>query len=252
MEKIQDMSVRRRRVVGVQAPVAQARPVGFLEPAHDLPQRGESMLRPLEEPPAHKVRYATSNGILWSLAAAITVLTAVMAKELGPVSPMAAFGPLPRPQAAAPVGVPAVEAPASRDQGAIEGDASIRWYNGRPVRPARTIRMRVTAYSPDAASCYPYADGQTATLHSVDTNGGFLVAADTSLLPFGTMLSIDGYASGSVVPVLDRGGAIKGNRLDLLFPTHEEAIQWGVKTLDVVVWEYADGKPAVDPRRERS
>jgi len=114
------------------------------------------------------------------------------------------------------------------------------------------LDMKVTAYSADAASCYPFADGQTATLHSVEANGGFLVAADTDLLPFGTMLSIEGYNDGKVVPVLDRGGAIKGNRLDLLFPSHKEALQWGVKTLDVVVWEYADGKPAVDPRKQRS
>ncbi len=46
-----------------------------------------------------------------------------------------------------------------------------------------------------------------------------------------------------VVPVLDRGGVIKGHRLDVLFPTHEAAMQWGVRRLEVTVWEYADGQP---------
>jgi hypothetical protein len=51
--------------------------------------------------------------------------------------------------------------------------------------------------------------------------------------------------------VLDRGGAIKGHRLDVLFPTHEQARAWGVRKLRVTVWEYADGKPKDDPRRLR-
>ncbi|MBL9031367.1 MAG: 3D domain-containing protein [Phycisphaerae bacterium] len=133
----------------------------------------------------------------------------------------------------------------------IAADASIRWFDGRPIRPARTITMVVTAYSPDARSCPGTDDGLTATLHPVTTNGHRLVAADTRLLPFGSMLSIPGYDSGQVVPVLDVGGAIKGHRLDVLFPTHEEARKWGRKRLAVTVWEYADGKPAPSPRKVR-
>ncbi len=119
-----------------------------------------------------------------------------------------------------------------------------RYYDGRPIRPARTIWMTVTAYSPDERSCGDSADGITATNHSVWTNAMRLVAADTRLLPFGSLLSIPGYADGEVVPVLDRGGAIKGKRLDVLYATHEIARKWGVRRLPVVVWEYADGKPA--------
>ncbi len=124
-----------------------------------------------------------------------------------------------------------------------ECDWSVPSFNGRSVRPARTVRMLVTAYSPDAQSCGAFADGITASGYSVKTNGMKLVAADTTLLPFGTMLSIPGYDDGYIVPVLDRGGAIKGDHLDVLFPTHEQALQWGVQHLDVTIWEYADGKP---------
>ena len=45
------------------------------------------------------------------------------------------------------------------------------------------------------------------------------------------------------MPVLDTGGAIKGNRLDVLYPTHEVAMRWGVQDIEVTVWEYADGLP---------
>ncbi len=118
--------------------------------------------------------------------------------------------------------------------------STIPMFDGRPIRRKRTMNMVVTGYSPDARSCGASADGITASGYSVWTNGMFLVAADTRLLPFGTLVSIPGYNDGQPVPVLDRGGAIKGHRLDLLFPTHEIALQWGRQSLPVTVWEYAD------------
>jgi 3D (Asp-Asp-Asp) domain-containing protein len=127
----------------------------------------------------------------------------------------------------------------------------VRWFNGRPVRQVRAVEMVVTAYSPDDRSCPGSADGITATLHSVATNGMALVAADPRVLPYGSMLTIPGYDDGNIVPVLDCGGAIKNNRLDLLFPTHEAARQWGRKTLRVIVWQYADGAAAENPRHVR-
>ncbi len=127
----------------------------------------------------------------------------------------------------------------------------IRWFDGRPVRPVRTMWMTVTAYSPDKASCGPFADGQTATLHSVTTNAMQLVAADPTVLPYGSMITVPQYADGEIVPVLDCGGAIKGNRLDVLYPTHSRARQWGVQQVPVTIWEYADGKPAPNPRKVR-
>jgi 3D (Asp-Asp-Asp) domain-containing protein len=127
----------------------------------------------------------------------------------------------------------------------------IRWFDGRPVRPVRTMWMTVTAYSPDKASCGPFADGQTATLHSVWTNAMQLVAADPSVLPYGSMITVPEYADGEIVPVLDCGAAIKGNRLDVLYPTHRRARQWGVQQIPVTIWEYADGQPATNPRKVR-
>lgn len=118
--------------------------------------------------------------------------------------------------------------------------SQIRYFDGRSVKPVRRLWMTVTAYSPDERSCGIHADGITASTKSVWTNAMQLVAADTRLLPFGSLLSLDEYADGNIVPVLDRGGAIKGMRLDVLYATHNEAIQFGVKHVPVTVWEYAD------------
>ncbi len=153
-------------------------------------------------------------------------------------------GPLPI--AAHPV-APAMSAEMRR----LCADPAVRWFNGRPAKPSKTMWMKVTAYSPDARSCGESADGLTATLHSVTTNNAQLVAADPRVLPYGSMLTVPGYASSSIVPVLDCGGAIKGEHIDLLFPTHEQARAWGVKRMKVIVWRYVDGKPADNPRKLR-
>jgi 3D (Asp-Asp-Asp) domain-containing protein len=130
-------------------------------------------------------------------------------------------------------------------------DPRVRWFNGRPIRPAHVVWMTVTAYTPGAESCWPSDDGQTATLHCVTTNGGALVAADTGVLPFGSLVSVEGYDASRIVPVLDRGGKIRGQRLDVLMETVEQARDWGVRRVPVVVWEYADGREPTDPRRVR-
>ncbi len=152
---------------------------------------------------------------------------------------------------------PAAQAPAQPAPTAeppidpLSTDPNVRWFNGRPVKPVKVISMVVTAYSPDARSCGDSADGITATLHSVETNGFKLVAADPRVLAYGSMITVPGYDSERIVPVLDCGGAIKGRRLDVLFPTHEAARKWGVRKVPVTVWGYVDGKPAENPRRER-
>jgi 3D (Asp-Asp-Asp) domain-containing protein len=152
------------------------------------------------------------------------------------------------------VSAPMVAEPASvatQDNGKKVYPAGTKFFDGRPVRVAKTIEMLVTAYSPDARSCAGSDDDLTATLHHVTTNGFKLVAADPRVLGYGSMLSIPGYDQGRIVPVLDCGGKIKGNRLDVLFPTHEEAVKWGVKRMKVTVYEYADGKPKTNPRKVR-
>ena len=101
----------------------------------------------------------------------------------------------------------------------------------------RVIRMEVTAYCPCTKCCGPNAQGITASGKLVSFNGGKFVAADTSVLPFGTKLVIPGYAGDAAVEVADRGGAIKGNKLDLYFDSHADALVWGRQHLDVTVIE---------------
>ena len=93
--------------------------------------------------------------------------------------------------------------------------------------------MRVMAYCPCPKCCGEYSDGVTACGHKIRPGDTF-VAADRRY-SFGTEMLIPGYSNSRTVKVLDRGGAIKGNRLDVFFATHQEALEWGVKYLEVSV-----------------
>lgn len=127
----------------------------------------------------------------------------------------------------------------------IQPQSETSTFDGRKLRKVREMTMLVTAYSPDAKSCGASADGITASGYSVWTNGMKMVAADTRLLPFGTIVTVDGYNGDRPVQVLDRGGKIKGRHLDVLFPTDAEARQWGVRHLKVTIWAYADGSSSL-------
>ena len=93
-------------------------------------------------------------------------------------------------------------------------------------------QMLVTAYCPCPICCGPLAAGITASGKPVTANGGKFVAADPDV-PFGTMLVIPGYYAGRPVPVYDRGGAIRGNRIDVYFDSHAVAQRWGRRWLAV-------------------
>jgi 3D (Asp-Asp-Asp) domain-containing protein len=146
--------------------------------------------------------------------------------------------------------------PADGDEGRIEESHAPA---PRPSRPARrverpaaaekprkaarkdtprtvTVRMLVTGYCPCRKCCGKFADGKTASGRRITYNRGRFVAADTSLLPFGTKVSIPGYHGGRPVPVEDRGGRIKGRRLDLFFFSHHQAREWGSQWVDVTVY----------------
>lgn len=65
------------------------------------------------------------------------------------------------------------------------------------------------------------------------------VAADLNIFPIGTILFIPGYGYGVVA---DKGGAIKGNELDLYYETVEDVYKkWGKKQLDVYIVQKGTG-----------
>lgn len=88
----------------------------------------------------------------------------------------------------------------------------------------------VTAYCPCEKCCGAYANGYTAT--GEKATQGVTIAADPDVLPMGTEIELDGHT----YTVQDTGGAIAGNRLDLYFDSHEDALRWGVRE-KIVRWD---------------
>ncbi|NIP22951.1 MAG: hypothetical protein GWN67_03005 [Phycisphaerae bacterium] len=97
----------------------------------------------------------------------------------------------------------------------------------------QTVRMRVTAYCACRRCCGKFADGITASGHKI-RQGDTFAAADKKY-SFGTEMVVAGYNNGKPIEVLDRGGAIRGNKLDVFFNSHRKARKWGVKYIDVKV-----------------
>lgn len=69
--------------------------------------------------------------------------------------------------------------------------------------------------------------GRTAT--GIQTAPG-VVAVDPAVIPLGTRLTIPGYGAGVAA---DTGGAVRGNVIDLWFPTRREALAWGTRTVTI-------------------
>ena len=98
--------------------------------------------------------------------------------------------------------------------------------------PTMEMEMEVTAYCSCKKCCGSQADGITASGYVLDpgeVRPQKVIAAPKHIL-FGTKIYVPGYGLATVE---DRGGAIKGNRLDVYFSTHKEALQWGKQKLIV-------------------
>lgn len=81
----------------------------------------------------------------------------------------------------------------------------------------------VTAYCPCEKCCGTYANGYTST--GAKATQGVTIATDPDVTPMGTEVEIDGH----IYIAQDVGGAINGNRIDLYFDSHEDALRWGVQ-----------------------
>ena len=84
---------------------------------------------------------------------------------------------------------------------------------------------KLTAYCA-CMKCCGKTDGITAS--GVKAKEGVTIAADKSL-PFGTKVIINGHE----YTVQDRGGAIKGNKIDIFFDSHQAALEFGVQYKEI-------------------
>ena len=89
-----------------------------------------------------------------------------------------------------------------------------------PLASGQTLTVVATGYS---------LPGTTATGLRV---GWGVVAVDPGLIPLGTRMTIPGYGSGVAADV---GSSIQGATIDLWFPTREQALAWGRRSVTITL-----------------
>lgn len=108
------------------------------------------------------------------------------------------------------------------------------------ITPIKTVKpkptkdflgmFRVTAYCPCVKCCGEWADGYTYT--GVKATANRTIAVDPDVIPLGTKVEIDGreYIAEDI------GGAVDGERVDIFFNLHDEALEWGVQYHGVFIF----------------
>lgn len=114
-----------------------------------------------------------------------------------------------------------------------KGTAKIVKTDNGNYLTTKTIKMKSTAYTSSSACTgkNPGDRGYGITASGMKAQYG-VVAVDTSVIPLGTKLYIEGY--GYAVAG-DTGGAIKGNKVDLYFNDYNQCINYGVRSVTVHV-----------------
>ena len=90
--------------------------------------------------------------------------------------------------------------------------------------------FKLTAYCA-CSRCCGKCDGITAT--GTRATAGRTIAVDPSKIPYGTEVIINGHTYIAE----DCGGAINGNKIDIFFNSHTEALNFGVRYAEVFVKE---------------
>jgi 3D (Asp-Asp-Asp) domain-containing protein len=91
-----------------------------------------------------------------------------------------------------------------------------------------TMLVDATAYC-SCVKCCGKSDGITASGKKAKAN--HTIAVDKRIIPLGTVVLIN----GKQYVAEDTGSAIKGNRIDIYFDSHEQALKWGRQQIEIEV-----------------
>lgn len=125
-------------------------------------------------------------------------------------------------------------APKAQAAKVCRDDLSVSGAPGQNQRSVLTGEQAFTAYAYCACEicCGEWAKyGKTAS--GTTPEQGRTVAVDPSVIPLGAEIWIDG--EGPYIAE-DTGSGILGNTVDVFFESHQDALKWGKRTVEVV-WE---------------
>ncbi|TCI67394.1 DUF348 domain-containing protein [Exiguobacterium sp. SH0S7] len=113
---------------------------------------------------------------------------------------------------------------------------------------AKQLLVEATAYTNNAEDTVTY-DGRVLTRSGYDVTdtilyeGMRIIAVDPAVIPLGTRVYIEGFG---MAIALDTGSAIKGNIIDIMMDTKEEAVTFGRKPLTIWVIPKQEEKEGTD------
>lgn len=103
------------------------------------------------------------------------------------------------------------------------------------VEPVSLGEFKLTAYCSCAKCCGKWAynrpNGIIYGAIGEELKEGYSIAVDPSVIPYRTEVIID----GEIYKAQDCGGAIKGNRIDVYFEDHNDALDFGVQYKEIFV-----------------
>ena len=102
-------------------------------------------------------------------------------------------------------------------------------------QPKHYMTVVATAYCSCRECCGVYAEnrpnGIVYTASGAVAKANHTIAVDTSVIPFGTQVRY----GDTVYTAEDTGSAIIGNRIDIYYDSHEDALEWGRRTIEIEV-----------------
>jgi uncharacterized protein YabE (DUF348 family) len=116
-----------------------------------------------------------------------------------------------------------------KDQIVAVGTKVIQKQVSRGMSTGVEYYVTSTAYTANCNGC----SGRTATGINLHQNPNIkVIAVDPRVIPLGTKVYVEGY--GYAVAA-DTGSAIKGNKIDVFFPTKSQAYRWGNRTVKIKI-----------------
>lgn len=117
----------------------------------------------------------------------------------------------------------------------IETETDEDGDTNQAVKPVSLGKFKLTAYCPCEKCCgiWAYNRPNDIVYGSIgeELKERYSIAVDPSIIPYGAEVVID----GSTYKAQDCGGAIKGNRIDVYFENHDDALDFGVQYKEVFV-----------------
>ena len=95
----------------------------------------------------------------------------------------------------------------------------------------KTFKVTATAFTANCRGC----SGVTSTGFNLKKNpNAKIIAVDPKLIPLGTKVWVEGYGEAIAA---DKGGSIKGNKIDVFMSSTKKAYSWGRRTVTVKILE---------------